>query len=176
MNEITQDADDLELPTIEDFIDNGKYPSDDDAPTDMQPKKRRRSSKRQREVIEAVSAQIAMLNGMFAMMVPCGCAATLPEELRGIAHRENCVKLYPLDEQETATLAKAIGAEFEAHPDWVDKLEHAETWVAHATLAAAIFGIVASRRMRSERIMLPDDAPPELVRLASVNGIHADTV
>lgn len=175
VSEITTESDDLELPSIEDYIENGRYPSDDDAPADMQPKRRRRSKKREREIVEAVSAQIAMLNGMFSMMVPCNCAHTLPEELHGIAHRENCVKLYPLAQEETDALAAAIGAEFQAHPDWIDKLENADTWVAHAMLASAIFGIVVSRRTRGGGILLPPDASPELLAVAR-NGVHENAV
>lgn len=167
---IEAEDEDLILPSVEDYIDNPRRASDEDLPGDLKPKRKYRSRKKEKEAVETISQSIAMMNSMFAMMVPCSCQANLPEEYQGTgAHLENCVKLYPLDENEINALAAAIGAEFEAHPDWVEKLEHADTWMAHAMLLTTVFGIIMARRMRSPQTVI---AFPQM----SMNGQHAVTV
>ncbi len=162
-------------------FDAPQFTIDNDLPGDLSPKKQRRSRKRERETAQTVAEALAMLNGMFGMMVPCSCEARLPLELHDTgAHIEDCAKLYPLDENEMAALSGAIEAELLAHPEWIDKLQNADTWVAHAMLVSAVFGIVMARRMRSaRRILLPENAAPEIVNAAmaySQNGQYANPV
>lgn len=147
---------DFEVPALDDFISNGRYAADDETPGELKPKRKYRSRKKEKEAVETISQSLAMLNGMFAMIVPCSCAATLPEELRGVAHRDTCAKSMPLDEGEAEALSQAIAAEFNAHPEWVEKLENADTWMAHAMLISCVFGIVMSRRMRTGQILVPE--------------------
>ncbi len=161
----------LTLPSLDDFIDNPKYPPDEDLPGELRPKRAYRSRKKEKATVQTISEAIVMLNGMFGMAVPCSCRATLPEPLQGIAHRDTCTKLYPLTEEESNALSAAIAAEFEAHPDWVSKLENAGVWMAHAALAACVFSVIMSRRLRSGAILLPPDAPQELQAIAT-NGVH----
>lgn len=166
------DESDLSLPSLDDYIDNRKYATDDDVPGDLAPKRRRRSKKRDRETVETIAETLAMLNGMFAMVVPCSCAATVPIELRELgAHRASCTTTWPLNEDEAQGLSAAIAAEFTAHPEWIEKLDNADTWVAHAMLASVLFGVVMSRRMRGDNLLLPPGVTlPESV---NVNGVHA---
>jgi len=168
--------DTLEIPDFDSFIENKRYPDDNDVPDGIKPKRRRRPRKRERETIETITQTLTMLNSMFAAIVPCSCEARLPEELRGTgAHIENCSKLFPLTEDESNALSAAISAEFEAHPEWMDKLENADKWMAHAMLITTTFSIVMSRRMRSpSRVLLPENATPEMI--SAVNGAHADAV